>query len=145
MVLVSACLAGYECRYDGGANPVDTYINMVKEGHAIAVCPEKLAGMKIPREPVEIIGGDGHDVLRGKAKVVTLEGCDRTFEMILSAEKTLQICRWYGIKKAYLKSKSPSCGAGKIYDGSFGSKLVDGYGVIAAILKENDVEVIEVE
>lgn len=131
MYLVSACLAGVQCRFDGKSYESQKVIDLVNSGEAIPVCPEQLGGLATPRVSCEIIGD----------KVMNKEGQDLTVEFILGAERTLAIAKVLGIKKAVLKSKSPSCGCGKIYDGTFTGVLVDGYGKAAELLKENGIEV----
>ena len=140
MILVSACLAGIDCRWDG-ENRLDPEIKeLVDKKEAIALCPEVLGGRGIPRTKSEIRDGHGEDVLDGKAKVYDEKGKDVTNEFIKGAQVTLEIAKKHNIKKAVLKSKSPSCGLGKIYDGSFKGKLVDGDGVTAVLLKREGIE-----
>jgi len=145
MIGVSGCLAGISCRYDGRSKPDEETVRMVKEGEAMAFCPECLAGLKIPRSPSEISGGDGYDVLSGQARVVSEDGKDRTAEFIKAAHKSLKFCKKNGIKKVWLKSKSPSCGKSRIYDGTFSGSLRPGTGVTAAYLMQNSVEVVEID
>jgi uncharacterized protein YbbK (DUF523 family) len=145
MKLVSACLAGVHCRYDGQARGREEIIALLKAGEARAFCPEALGGLKIPREPSEIIGGDGYDVLDGKAKVFSRDGRDVTAEFIRGAEAVLELCRKLGAEEALLKSKSPSCGSGKICDGTFTGTLRPGDGVTAALLKRNHIKVVEID
>ncbi len=144
MDIASACLAGVKCRYDGESRPDDKITEMHKQGLVKLVCPECLAGMASPRCPSEIVGGDGGDVLEGTARVMAEDGCDRTAEFIKGAEKTLETAKKLGAKRAWLKSKSPSCGLGRIYDGTFSGALRAGDGVTAALLKRNGINVIEV-
>ena len=144
MDIASACLAGVKCRYDNEARPVETITALYKQGKVKLVCPEVLAGLPTPRCPSEIIGGDGANVLAGKARVMAMDGEDRTAEFLKGAQKTLTLAQKCGASKAYLKSKSPSCGCGRIYDGSFSGKLRSGDGVTAALLKNHGIEVIEV-
>ncbi len=140
-VAVSQCLAGIPCRYDGKASR-DTCIEaLVQRGEALCVCPELLGGMTTPRRPSEIIGGDGYDVLDGRARVIDSAGKDVTEFFIRGAQATLLACREHGICHAVLKAKSPSCGAGEIYDGSFTGSLKPGDGVTAALLKRNGISV----
>lgn len=120
-------------------------IELIKIGKGIPICAEQLAGLPIPRPPAEIIGGNGEDVLLGKAKVVSKTGEDYTKQFIDGANKALAICKLYDIKKAYLKSNSPSCGVGHIYDGTFLGKVIDGNGVLSALLEKNGIEIIEVK
>ena len=118
MKIVSACLAGLNVRFDGGNKVNAKIVKLVKEGKAIPVCPEVLAGLSVPRSQTEIKDG----------KIFTKEGKDVTDAFKLGAEKTLQIAEKHNAKEAIFKARSPSCGCGKIYDGSFSGKLVDGNG-----------------
>lgn len=136
MYIVSACLAGIKCRYDGKSNKNEYIEKLVKEGKAIPVCPEVLGGLSIPRVPCEILS-----YKKGKRKVVNKEGRDCTEEFFLGAEKTFQIIKATGIKTAILKSKSPSCGSGKIYDGSFKGRLIKGDGITSEVLKSHGITV----
>lgn len=144
MDIASACLAGVKCRYDGEARPDEKIAEMNRQGLLKLVCPECLAGLRSPRCPSEITGGDGNDVLEGRAKVVAWDGGDRTEVFIKGAEATLQLAKGFGAQRAYLKAKSPSCGCGRIYDGTFTATLRSGDGVTAALLKKNGIDVIEV-
>jgi len=143
MRLVSACLLGIKCSWDGK----DSYknkkvIELLKNEVLIPVCPEQLGGLKTPRIPQEIQNGTGDDVLNGKSKVKNKAGEDVTLQFIKGAKQTLKIARLYGIKEFIGKSKSPSCGYGFIYDGSFSKKLTKGDGVTGALLKRNGIKVI---
>jgi uncharacterized protein YbbK (DUF523 family) len=131
MIIVSACLAGVACRYNGIAKPNEAVIRLVAEGKAVPVCPEQLGGLSTPRLPAEII----------ENRVLRRDGRDVTGEFKRGAQEALKVARLVGAKSAILKSKSPSCGAGKIYDGSFSGKLVDGDGVFAGLCKEEEIEV----
>lgn len=132
MYIVSACLAGIDCKYNGGNNVNDEVIKLVKSGKAILVCPEQMGGLNTPRIPSEI----------KKDKVVRKDGVDVTFEYHKGADETLKIAKLVEASKAILKSKSPSCGCGKIYDGNFNNTLVDGDGITTRLLKKNGIEVI---
>ena len=145
MIMISACLAGVDCKYNGENNGFKEIVELVKSGKAVLVCPEQLGGLSTPRSPCEIIEGDGKDVLRGKAKVITKEGNDVTENFIKGAEETLKIAKLYGINKAVLKERSPSCGSSIIYDGTFTSQKRKGYGVAVALLKQNGIEVLDEE
>lgn len=105
-------------------------------------CPEVDGGLGTPRPAAEIVGGDGHDVLDGKARVVTEGGRDVTAEYVRGAELALAAARAAGATTAILKSRSPSCGRGRIYDGSFTRTAVVGDGVTAALLQRNGIEVL---
>lgn len=141
-VLVSACLAGRSCRFDGSASRDDQVARLVAEGRAVLVCPEVDGGLETPRPPAEIVGGDGRAVLEGRARVVTEGGVDVTAAYLAGARKALQAARRSGAATAILKARSPSCGTGAIYDGSFSSNLVAGDGVTAALLEANGITVI---
>ena len=136
MILVSACLAGINCKYNGGNNYNEKIFNLVKEGKAIPVCPEQLGGLTPPREPSEI------KIIDGKRYVINKEGIDVTEEFEKGAEEVLTLVKKLDIKKAILQSRSPSCGINKIYSGNFDRNLVDGNGILADLLLENGIEVI---
>jgi len=140
-ILVSACLAGIQCTYAGGAKERPHIRKMAEQGTALAICPEVLGGSPIPREACEISGGDGADVLDKKAKVITVSGSDVSGKLIAGARKTLQLVNRYRIKTAILKSKSPSCGSGWIYDGSFTGTLKKGDGVTASLLRRKNIKI----
>ncbi len=144
MDIASACLAGIKCRYDGEAREDETIKKMYEQGLVKAVCPEMLAKLPAPRCPSEIVDGDGGDVLAGRARVMAQDGGDRTAEFLMGAQKTLELAEKCGAARAYLKSKSPSCGCGRIYDGTFSGRLRGGDGVTAALLKKHGIEVTEV-
>ena len=144
MDIASACLAGVKCRYDGESRPDEKITQLHKQGLVKLVCPECLAGLPSPRCPSEIVGGDGEDVLEGRAQVMAEDGEDRTAEFVRGAELTLKTAISLGARRAWLKAKSPSCGCGRIYDGSFSGILRAGDGVTAALLKRNGIDVVEV-
>ncbi|MFH1478775.1 MAG: DUF523 domain-containing protein [Candidatus Omnitrophota bacterium] len=139
MILVSACLAGIKCAWDGKGREKENIKALVAQGKAIPVCPEVLAGRAIPRERTEIEDGDGEGVIKGAKKVYEETGKDVTGEFLKGAYLTLDIIKTYKIKEAILKSKSPSCGVGRVYDGSFKGGLVKGDGVTTALLKKEGV------
>ena len=141
-VLVSACLAGRACRFDGSADPDDEVGRLVAEGRAVLVCPEVDGGLGTPRPPAEIAGGDGADVLAGRARVVTRDGTDVTDAYVAGARRALEAARETGATAAILKARSPSCGIGGIYDGSFSRSLRDGDGVTAALLRAGGLDVV---
>jgi len=140
-ILVSACLAGVRCVYDGSHKLCPEIAQLVESGQAIPACPEKLAGFGMPHEPSEIRGGDGAAVLRGDANVVFRSGMDVTILFLKGAGKVLKLVKEKGIRRAIFKARSPSCGCGKIYDGTFSRTLRDGDGVTAALLRKNGIEV----
>jgi len=141
-ILVSACLAGVNCTSRGANNLEDKIKKLVDSKGAIALCPEIFGRLGIPRENIELAGGDGGDLLDGKARAVSASGKDVTQNLIDGANSVLGIVNKFGIKEAVLKSNSPTCGSGSIYDGNFCKKLVPGDGVLAALLKRNGIKVI---
>lgn len=143
LVLVSACLAGARCRYDGRSKPDRTILEGVAEGWAIPACAEQLGGMSTPRPPAEIAGEDGHDVLNGSAKVLTIDGDDVTQEFVDGARVVADLVERCGITRAILQARSPSCGCGTIYDGTHSGTLVAGDGVLGAMLKERGIQIEE--
>ena len=134
-ILVSACLCGAPCRYDGRAGLVPALADLCAAGLAVPVCPEVLGGLPIPRVPCEI---------RGEI-VVDRSGVERTEAFVQGAAKVLATALALGVSLAVLKEKSPSCGVYWVYDGSFSSRLVPGQGVTTALLRENGIAVISDE
>lgn len=131
-ILVSACLLGESCKYNGGNNKNKDVIKLSEKHTLIPVCPEKLAGLITPREPCERIG----------EKVLNKIGEDVTEEFYDGAEKTLYVAEEAGCQIAVMKERSPSCGFGKIYDGTFSGKIVNGNGVASDLLYKNGITVI---
>ena len=141
-VLVSRCLLGHRVRYDGGASgPYGQLARWQDEGRIIALCPEVAGGLPTPRAPAEIPGGQGLDVLNGKAPVITSEGEDVTAAFMDGAQQALALVNRHGIRVAILKANSPSCGNVQTYDGSFSGVKVEGQGVTAALLAGAGVQV----
>ncbi|MCX8013502.1 MAG: DUF523 domain-containing protein, partial [Rectinema sp.] len=135
MILVSACLAGVACRYDGGTATDPRVVALMKAGNAIAVCPEQLGGLPTPREPSELRDG----------RVWSKSGRDVTGLFVRGALATLEVAMHEGCRVAILKSHSPSCGSGCIYDGTFSSTLAAGDGVTARVLKAHGIRVLTEE
>lgn len=131
-LLVSACLLGVACRYDGKSKPVKEVIALGEEYGIIPVCPEILGGLPTPRIPCEIRDG----------RVINRNGEDKTAEYIKGAQEVLRLARILDCDTAVLKKKSPSCGREEIYDGSFTGKTAAGDGVCAALLKANGIRVL---
>jgi Uncharacterized conserved protein len=123
--VVSACLAGQFCRYDGGSNPDPQVIRLVEQGLALPLCPEALSGLPCPRPPCEQRGD----------RVLCRGGTDVTWAFIQGAETALALAREAGCRVAVLKARSPSCGVGHVYDGTFSKRLVPGDGLWAARLR----------
>lgn len=130
-LLVSACLIGCRCRYDGKSCEDARVIALRNEYDLIPVCPEQMGGLPTPRLPSERIGD----------QVCMKDGADVTGAYNAGAEETLRIARTLGAKKAVLKAKSPSCGKGLIYDGTFTGNKIPGSGVTAALLMKHGVAV----
>lgn len=144
MLLLSSCLTGVPCRYDASSSYRRSLMESIHDEY-IHLCPEVLAGFGTPRPACEICGGSGEDVLNGTARIIGGSGRDITEKMIAGAKAAAKICFENGVAKAYLKAKSPTCGCGKIYDGSFSSTIRRGNGIFSVLLIRNGIEVIEVE
>lgn len=141
MIIVSSCLAGVNCRYDGESREAEMIRKLVHERKAIPLCPEVMGGRPIPRDPCEITGGTADDVLAGRAKVVDKNGKDVTAEMVEGAKYVLAAAKRMNVTAFILKTKSPSCGKGKIYDGTFSGTLIDGNGILTALLMKEGIKV----
>ena len=142
-LLLSACLAGEPTRYDGTDQKMThpELLKLMNEGRVIYSCPEVDAGLPVPREPIELVGGEGDDVLYGSAKACDLLGRDYTKSFVKGAKLALEACKRNKIKIAILKQRSPSCGVTEIYDGNFQRKRISGAGVTAALLTRNGIDV----
>lgn len=131
-LLISACLCGVACRYDGLASPVPELASLHEEGRALALCPEVLGGLSVLRVPCE----------RQGERVFNKDGLDLTEHFLAGAQKTLELMRQHGLRLAVLKQKSPSCGNSFIYDGTFSGRIIAGQGVTAQILRQNGITVL---
>jgi len=131
MKLVAACLCGVNCRFDGTNKLNPDIVDMVAHGKAVPVCPEQLGGLPTPREPCEQQGG----------KVVSKTGKDYTAEFNMGADETLKLARAIGATEFVGRIKSPSCGTGKVFDGTFSGALIDGNGVTAALLARHGIKI----
>lgn len=133
-ILVSRCLLGEPCRYDGKSKPVEALLTLERQGHILVpVCPEEDGGLPTPRPPAEI---------QRDGRVVNRAGLDVTAEYTAGAYHALKLAREQGCTVAVLKEKSPSCGNRQVYDGSFSGKLVEGQGITARLLEENGIRVL---
>ena len=130
-ILVSACLLGIDCRYNGKNNLNEQVVRIGEKHTLIPVCPEQLGGLKTPRTASEICGG----------KVINIDGEDVTVQYKKGAEEALKIAKQCNCHMAILKEKSPSCGTKNVYDGTFSKKLISGMGICAQLLHENGIEV----
>ena len=131
MRLCSACLLGICCRYDGKSNLHPKIKELASTEILIPVCPEQLGGLSTPRPPCEIKG----------QKVIIKDGKSVTDEFKKGAREVLRIAKLLNIKKAILKQRSPSCGCGQIYDGTFTNTIIEGFGITAKLLKNNGIKV----
>ena len=131
-ILVSACLLGVNCRYDGKNGRRDEVLKLLREYELIPVCPEILGGLATPRTPAERKGD----------RVVTKDGADVTKAYERGAKEVLRLARLFGCQAAVLKERSPSCGAGTIYDGTFTGTLTEGNGVCAQMLLDAGIRVL---
>ena len=136
-ILISHCLLGAPCRYDGCSRLDRQVIELHRAGHnLIPVCPEVLGGLDTPRAPAE---------LQPDGRVVNEDGEDVTQAYLAGAQKALEIARENGCTLAVLKARSPSCGCGEVYDGTFTHTLVPGWGVTARLLREAGITVMDEE
>lgn len=131
-LLISACLLGTACRYDGQSKQMEQMAALAARYHLIPVCPEQLGGLSTPRMPAE----------RRDGGVWTRDERDVTAAFTNGAAETLRLARLLGCRRALLKERSPSCGSGTVYDGSFSGRLVPGDGVAAALLQEAGIQVL---
>ena len=134
-ILVSACLMGQNCKYNGGNNYSKKIEEIGRRHEIITVCPEVMGGLPTPRRSCEIVNGE----------VINIDGESKNKEFRLGAERCLQIAHTNQIDLAILQSRSPSCGVNQIYDGTFTKTLIPGSGVFASLLKENGFKVTDLE
>lgn len=140
MKLVSACLLGIECGYHGKANKCEYLIQKLEGKQIIPICPEQLGGLTTPRDRARIVGGEGNDVLREKAKVMTYKDKDVTLQYLKGGQEALKIARLSKVKEAILKAYSPSCGCGEIFTDDFQNKK-HGDGTTTALLKKEGIKI----
>lgn len=141
MILISACLVGQNVRYDGGNKLNNNLKCLIDQGLAKPICPEILGGLTTPRNPAEIIGGDGFDVLDNKAKIIDSRGNNVTEAYINGAIKALDICQSMNCSVLILKSDSPTCSSQNIYSGNFNGSKKQGVGVFSALLLRNGIQI----
>ena len=132
MILVSACLLGCACRYDGQSKPNPLAQELARQGLAVPVCPEQLGGLPTPRVPAERRGDQG----------VTRDGRDVTAAYEKGAAEALRLTELFSCDAAILKERSPSCGSGAVYDGTFSGTLTAGWGAAAGLLREQGIRVL---
>lgn len=131
MIGVSSCLAGCKCTFRGNDHLIEVVKELVDNNEAIMICPEVLGGMSIPRLPCEIKDG----------RVIDIDGKDKTKEYKQGAKKSLEILKKYNVDVVLLKALSPSCGKGRIYDGSFSHTVIEGNGITCQLLQDNGIMV----
>ena len=134
-IAVSACLLGENCKYNGGNNFSEKVARYIEGQEVIPVCPEVLGGLPTPRIPAEIVDG----------VVTRKDGVSVDSEFRSGAQKALDIVLDNQVELVILQSRSPSCGVNSIYDGTFSGKIIQGHGVFASLLKENNIKMIDLE
>jgi len=139
LLLVSACLVGFRCRYNRSSKENRGVLDALDGKTWIAVCPEQRAGLPTPRDPIMFAGGTGQDVLKGRAKIVCKDGADVTAPLWKASLALCRQAKGLGIVRAVLKEKSPSCGVCRTY---LGDRVVKGMGLFAALLAEEGIEVV---
>lgn len=130
-ILISACLMGVHCRYDGGGKTLPELDELMRLAQLVPVCPEIMGGLPTPRTPAERVGD----------RVLMRDGTDVTDAFCRGAQEACHLAKLYGAQLAVLKERSPSCGSDMVYDGSFSGKIVPGWGVAGEKLRENGLEV----
>ncbi|KAF0123118.1 MAG: hypothetical protein FD151_453 [bacterium] len=138
MIVVSACLVGVNCRYDGSSETKPELLDLLEKEGAVPICPEQMGGLPTPRTPAKIQSGDGSDVLKSRSRVIDIKGRDVTPQFIKGAIEALNVAMLVGADKAILKDKSPSCGVNYIWDDD---GLKEGKGVLTALLIDNGIKV----
>ena len=132
---VSACLLGRNVKYNGKNNFSSKLVEKLKDVEIIEICSEVLGGLSVPRDPAEIVDGE----------VVTNKGVSVDYEFRKGAKKALDIIKNEGVDLVILQSRSPSCGKGHIYDGTFSSKLIEGDGIFVKLLEENGIKALDIK
>jgi uncharacterized protein YbbK (DUF523 family) len=140
MYIISACLCGVNCKYNGQNNLNERCLKLFREGKAVLVCPEQLGGLQTPRNPVEL-NNRASQVVEGNGNALSNNGEDVTKQFLNGAYETLKIARELGATKAILKEGSPSCGSNFIYDGTFTGNKIEGKGITAYILEKEGITV----
>lgn len=139
-IAVSACLLGEACRYDGNAKACERVIALAAGHEVLPICPEVAGGLPTPRVPSEIVRSDGPG---SPSRVVNAEGVDVTEAFMRGARISVREMVEFDCEAAILKAKSPSCGSGLIYDGSFSGKLTHGWGIAASMIREAGIPVFD--
>ena len=139
--LISACLLGINCRYDGTHRALNPGLiaELIKTFYLIPVCPEQLGGLPTPRPPAQFFGGTGKELIHGRAKLVDEEGRETTSYILKAAEEVLKLTDLFGIKTAIFKDKSPACGVERVY---MEGQIVSGEGVVTAVLRTKGLKIL---
>lgn len=140
MIFVCSCLLGDKTKYNGSSNANDLLMDYNFYGCFLSGCPECSGKLPIPRPIMEIQGGTSEDVLQGKASIVNVEGQDVTKNVISGCKTLLDVVKGYGVKYAFLKDGSPTCGVREVNDGTFSRTKIPGCGVFAQLLKHNGIK-----
>ncbi len=135
---VSLCLLGVPCRYNGGHKRMTGLERFLESFSPVPFCPEQLAGLPTPRPPAQFHGGDGYSVLEGKARVINQQGEDVTEIYISGCERTLHLVKLLGLKRVFLKEKSPCCGVSRVW---IENRLTEGSGILVALIRKELPEV----
>lgn len=144
-IAVSACLLGVACRYDSRSKPHSGVLRMIEGHDVLPICPEVAGGLSIPHPACEIVSGHNPDAGEGRLAVTDAEGIDQTEAFSRGAQVTLDAVREFEAELAILKAKSPSCGTGLVYDGTFTGTLREGWGVAARALHAAGIPCIDEE
>lgn len=140
MYIISACLCGVNCKYNGQNNLNERCLKLFRDGKAVLVCPEQLGGLQTPRNPVELMN-IASEVVEDEGKALSNKGEDVTKQFLNGAYETLKIAKELGATKAILKEGSPSCGSNFIYDGTFTGNKINGKGITAYLLESQGITV----
>lgn len=138
--MISACLLGINCRYDGGHSACSGLVDFVRTVYFVPFCPEQLGGLPTPRSPANMVGGDGYDILANKARVINADGEDMTSAFIRGAEEANSLALFSGALIAIMKDRSPSCG---LNTPVFENPAGHGFGVTAALFQSHGIKLFE--
>lgn len=140
MYLISACLCGINCKYNGLNNYNEICERLLKENKVIPICPEQLGGLSTPRIPCEL-QGIANEIIQGKNKVINKDGIDVTEMFLKGANEVLKISKMLNVNKVIFKEGSPSCGVNFVYDGTFSGKKISGMGITSQLLNNAEIEI----
>lgn len=140
MYLISACLCGINCKYNGLNNYNEICERLLKENKVIPICPEQLGGLSTPRMPCEL-QGTANEIIQGKNKVINKDGIDVTEMFLKGANEVLKISKMLNVNKVIFKEGSPSCGVNFVYDGTFSGKKISGMGITSQLLNNAEIEI----